>query len=117
MATQDLKSKTEAELKGRLKELAGEGFKARFTTEPMTPVKGAAARKRRVEAARIMTVLKGREAYDRSGAELKAVEERLAKLGKADPHDAAQRRRVAAAHRRKAELERTRKALSHLKGK
>lgn len=113
----DFTAKTEAELKGRLKEISAEDFKARFTTEPMTPAKGAAALKRRREAARINTVLSGRAAYDRSVAELKAVEERLAKLGKADPKDPGQRLRLGAARRRKAQLERSSKALAHLKGK
>ncbi len=113
----DLRGKNEAELKGRLKELASEGFKARFTTEPKSSLKGAQDRKRRKEAARIQTVLKGRQAYDRTLADLKVVEERLAKLGKADPFDCRQRERVAANLCRKSELERAKAALSGLKGK
>ncbi|MCC6574525.1 MAG: hypothetical protein IT462_12115 [Planctomycetes bacterium] len=120
MATTHISSltgKNEADLKGRLKELAGEGFKASFTTEPMTPAKAAARSKRKLEVAHINTVLAGRVAYDRAVSQLKAVEERLAKIGKASPDDPVQRQKLAAALRRKNELERTKAALAAIKGK
>jgi|ABSQ01.1.fsa_nt_gi ribosomal protein L29 len=108
---------TEQGLRAKLKELTQENFQARFTSEAMTPTKGALIKSRRREIARIQTVLHGREALARLQAEQKKLDERLKKLGKADPYNAAQRASLDKARQRNKKVARTVKALEPMKGK
>ncbi len=108
---------SEQGLRAKLKELTQENFQARFTSEAMTPTKGALIKSRRREIARIQTVLKGREALTRLQAEKAKLDERLKKLGKADPRDAQQRASLAAARKRNTKVTRTVKALESMKAK
>ncbi len=105
------------ELQAKLNELGQENFKAKFTTEEMTPVRGAEIRGRRREIARIMTVLKGRKTLKKAKNLEKQLAADLEELGA--PHtgdrDVKNRRRKLA--RRKAEVERTVRELTPLQGK
>jgi len=93
---------------------AGE-LPGRFTSEAMTPTKGALIKSRRREIARIQTVLHGRETLTRLQAEQKKLDERIKKLGKADPYDAAQRASLDKARQRNKKVARTVKALEPMK--
>ena len=104
-------------LLSRLKELSQENFQAKFTSEAMTPTKGAQIKARRREIARIQTVLKGREAHVRLQAEAAKLEERIKKLGKADARDSGQRANLASARKRRTKVTRSVKALESLKAK
>jgi len=85
MSFDTIKSQSEKELRGRLNELNGEIFKARFSTEQMNPRKGSDIRKRRIEIAQIHTALQSRVALARHQQEVKQLELRLAGMGK--PHE------------------------------
>lgn len=110
-----IRSQSDSALRGRLKELSQENFQAKFTSEAMTPVKGAAIKARRREIARIQTVLKGREALARRTAEQGKLEERMKKLGKADRRNATQRGMLDTARKRSKVVARAVKALQSLK--
>lgn len=111
------RTQTEQGLRAKLKELSQENFQARFTSEAMTPAKGALIKSRRREIARIQTVLKGRLALARLQAEKSKLEERLKKLGKANARDAQQRASLASVRRRDKKVTRSVKALESLKAK
>jgi ribosomal protein L29 len=111
------RTQTDQGLRSRLKELSQENFQAKFTSEAMTPTKGAQIKARRREIARIQTVLKGREAQARLQAEAAKLEERIKKLGKADARNCAQRATLASARKRHTKVARSVKALESLKAK
>ena len=81
MAFDALKGQPEKELTAKLNQLAEENFKARFTTEAMTPQRGEEMRKRRREIARIRTVVEGRKTLERAQGEEKVLEEKIKELG------------------------------------
>ncbi|HRJ78699.1 MAG: 50S ribosomal protein L29 [Planctomycetes bacterium] len=119
MATkfEEFRTQPEAQLKAKHKELTQQNFQARFTSEAMTPAKGAQIKARRRDLARIQTVLVGRAALLRLEAEQKKLDEQLKKLGKADPRNAGQRKTLKATRERHAEVSRAIKALSSVKAK
>lgn len=117
MSINAFKGQPEKDLRGRLTQLADENFKARFTTEAMSPSKGATIRHRRREAARVKTVLAGREALARAQAEQKKVDERLKALGPAHTGTDSIKRSRRKLLDRKAELSRTIRELGILAGK
>lgn len=85
MSIDTIKGQSEKELRGRLNELNAENFKAKFSTEQMNPRKGADIKKRRIEIARIHTVLQGRVALSRRQEEAKKLELLLSGMGQ--PHE------------------------------
>ncbi len=114
MSFEALKSKTEKELNGRLNELTQENFRARFTTEAMTPARGAQMLKRRREIAQIKTLLVGRERLKKALEEQKQIQASIEKVGK--PHEGSreqknQRRKLS---RKLEQLNRTVKELGAL---
>lgn len=112
---ENIRAQNETALRAKLKELSQENFQAKFTSEAMTPAKGAAMKARRREIARILTALKGREALARLTAEQTKLEERIKKLGKADARNAVQRGMLDAARKRSKEVARAVKALQAVK--
>jgi ribosomal protein L29 len=117
MSINAFKGQPEKDLRGQLQQLADENFKARFTTEAMTPTKGASIRHRRRDVARINTVLAGRKALERAKAEQVKVEERLKALGPAHTGTDAVKRSRRKLLDRKASLSRTIRELGILAGK
>jgi ribosomal protein L29 len=116
MSFDGLKGKPEKELLAKMNELADENFKAKFTTEAITPAKGAQMRKRRLEIAQIKTVLVGRKRLAKAESEQKQLEAAIEAMGK--PHEGTveqknARRKLA---RRLSSLKRTIHELTHLKG-
>lgn len=111
------RTQTDQGLRSRLKELSQENFQAKFTSEAMTPAKGAALKARRRDIARIQTVLKGREAQARLQAEQNKLDERLKKLGKANARDAEQRAALESSRKRSKKVARALKSLESLKAK
>lgn len=116
MSFDGVKGKPEKELLAKMNELADENFKAKFTTEAMSPAKGAQIRKRRREIAQIKTVLEGRKRLDKAQAEQKKLEAAIEGIGK--PHEGTIARKNA--RRKLADklggLKRTINELAHLKG-
>ncbi|MCC6464348.1 MAG: 50S ribosomal protein L29 [Planctomycetes bacterium] len=83
MSIDALKGMPEKELRAKLTQLSTENFNTRFTTERMTSVKGAGARSRKREIARILTVLAGREKLKQQQDAEKALATALEKTGPA----------------------------------
>lgn len=113
MTIETIKGQTEKELRGRLNQLNSENFQARFSTEQMSPAKGATINARRREVARIHTVLHARAALARRQEEVKQLELRLA--GMKQPHEGSvedKRRRSMVALR----LSEARRAVRELSG-
>ncbi len=110
MAIDSLKGLPENELVGKLNQLSEQNFNARFTTEGMTPVKGAEVRARRREIARVRTVMNGRTRFESATAELKATEQKLAALAE-KPNTKTVRNAERKLRRQVAELTRTVKEL------
>lgn len=117
MAFDALKGQPEKELTAKLNQLAEENFKARFTTEAMTPQKGGELRKRRREIARIRTVLEGRDALAKAKQEEQHLNEQISKLGKPHEGDAAAKRARTRLQNRLGQVKRTIRELEPLAGK
>jgi ribosomal protein L29 len=115
MEYQQIKAADEKTLRGRVKEIAEKHFKTRFSTEGVTPKKAGDMKKDRREVARIQTVIAGRKATARLEAEKKKLEERIAKLGKANPRDEDQRHLLKIARDRLKEVGRALRELAALK--
>lgn len=113
-----LKGQPEKELQAKLNQLAEENFKAKFTTEAMTPQRGTEIRKRRLEMVRIHTVLNGRKALERARAEETKLDEKLKALGAPHEGDQAAKRSRRRLQNRLAQVKRTIRELDTLsKGK
>lgn len=93
MTIEGYKALPEKDLRAKLAELNAENFKKRFTSEAMTPQKGAEIRARRREIARINSVFGARAALARRTEEAKKLEVQLAALGKPHEGDVAQKHR------------------------
>ncbi|MCB9934273.1 MAG: hypothetical protein H6840_01145 [Planctomycetes bacterium] len=117
MSFDALKGQPEKELTGRLNQLAQENFKSKFTTEAMTSQRGAELRKRRREAAHIMTVLAGRERLARAKADEKKLQEAIKSLGAPHEGDARQKNTRRNLQRRLEQVQRTLRELGSLAGK
>jgi ribosomal protein L29 len=101
----------EKDLRSKLAELHQENFTAGFTSEKMSPQKGAQMRERKKEIARILTVLAGRAALARHEGEQKKLELRLSGMGKPHQGSREDKRRRAVVSRR---LDSTRRAVREL---
>ena len=111
------RTQPESGLNGKLKELTQQNFQARFTSEAMTPAKGAEIKKRRRDIARVQTVLAGRKSLARLQAESKLLEERIKKLGPANRRDADQRYALKSARERLSAVARAIKSLGAMQAK
>jgi ribosomal protein L29 len=114
MTFENIRGKPEGELRARLTELTQENFKARFTTEPMKPERGAEVRKRRREIARLKTILVGRKTLASAQAEKAELESAIAALGKPHEGDAQVKARRSRLIGRLKQVNRTIKELSPL---
>ncbi|MBX3459554.1 MAG: 50S ribosomal protein L29 [Planctomycetes bacterium] len=117
MSFDAIKGKPEKELVAKLNELSDEQFKAKFTTEAMTPARGAQMLKRRREMARIRTVLQGRKALDGARTEEKRLEAAIKGLGaphKGTPEQKNARRKLVS---KLEQVKRTIRELNALEGK
>jgi ribosomal protein L29 len=117
MSFDQLKGQSVKDLTGKLNQLAQENFKARFTTEAMTPQRGAEMLKRRREIARIKTVLQGRSALEAAKADEKKLADRIKKLGAPHEGDDKQKNARRKLQRRLNEAKRTIRELSGLESK
>lgn len=117
MSFDALKGLPAKELQAKLNELGEENFKAKFTTEEMTPVRGAEIRVRRREIARIMTVMKGRKTLKQAKQQQTQLDEELKALGAPHTGDSRVKNLRRRLLRRKAEVERTIRELTPLQGK
>jgi ribosomal protein L29 len=114
MAFDALRGQPEKELTARLNQLAEDNFKGRFTTEAMTPQRGAEMLKRRREIARIRTVQVGRQALARAQAEEKKLNAAIKALGEPHEGDSGQKRARTKLLRRLNEAKRTVRELEAL---
>lgn len=102
----------EKDLRSKLAELHQENFTAGFTSEKMSPQKGALIRSRKREIARILTVLAGRKALERHQVEAKKLELRLGGMGKVHEGSPEDKRRRGMVSRRLLETGRAMRELA-----
>lgn len=116
MSFDGVKGKPDKELLAKMNELADENFKAKFTTEAMSPTKGAQMLKRRREIAQIKTVLEGRKRLEKAQAEQKKLEAAIEGIGKPHEGPTAQKNARRKLANKLGSLKRTVSELAHLKG-
>lgn len=117
MSIESVRVQDEKELQARLRQLLEENFRARFTSEAMTHVRGTEIRKRRREIARIKTVLNGRRRLAELEVEGGRIEGQLEKLASKSRKCVVSRNVEAKLRRRNRQVKRALGQLAVLKGK